>query len=310
MRELMLMVLKLQGVSSIAAEELAALPGMGEASTMLWLDHCYHKGNYDLIIIDSAPTGETLTFLTLPQVTEWWISRAFPFQKAAIRTFGAAVRSVSGIPLDKGYNELQHLFSRLKVMQDVLSDTRISSMRLVLNPEKMVIREARRAYTYLQLYGYGVDAVVVNRILPEKQAEAAGWLKYVEAQQGYLKEIHDSFSPLPILRVPHLQQEVFGFDLLRHIAADLYEDRNPRDVFFSEQVFKVEEAGDEAYRLSVRLPFADDQSYTVERFGEQLVVQIANQRRHYLLPQFLSLYQKDRTSYRNGWLHVRFVKPR
>ena len=195
---------------------------MGEGTALLWLDHYYHSGEYDLIIVDSAPTGETLTFLTLPQITEWWITKAFPFQKLAIKSVGLAVRKTTGIPLDKGYNELKNVFERLRVIQRMLSDPAVSSIRLVMNPEKMVIQEARRAYTYLQLYGYGVDAVIVNRILPRGRGEAGGWKKYLEAQAGYLEEIENSFAPLPILRVPHQKQEVFGLPLLRRIGNGLY----------------------------------------------------------------------------------------
>jgi len=165
MRELMLTVFRWQGVDRIAAEEMAALPGMNEGSVLLWLEQFYRSGDYDLIVVDSAPTGETLTLLTLPQATQWWMSRAFPFQKTAIKTAGFALRKTTGIPLDKGYDELNRLFEKLKSIQDVLGNSDISSVRLVMNPEKMVIEEAKRAYTYLQLYGYGVDAVVVNRVL-------------------------------------------------------------------------------------------------------------------------------------------------
>jgi arsenite-transporting ATPase len=293
-------------VGEIAAEELAALPGMGEASAMLWLDHFYHSGEYDLIVVDSAPTGETLTFLTLPQATEWWITKAFPFQKFAIRTFGLAVRTTTGIPIDKGYEELQALFEKLKVMHEVLSNPAVSSVRLVVNPEKMVIREARRAYTYLQLSGYGVDAVVVNRILPEATREDTGWARYMEAQDRYLEEIDGSFSPLPIFHVPHLRREVFGLPLLEQIGTDLYADRDPTDVFYQEPTLKVT-ADEGAYDLAIRLPFVEGAEYTARRRGDQFIIQVQNQRRHYLLPQFLTLYTHTETTLEDGWLHARFV---
>ncbi len=306
MRELMLLVFKWQGINEIAAEEMAALPGMGEASAMLWLDLFYHSGDYDLIIVDSAPTGETLTFLTLPQATEWWLTRAFPFQKLAFHTVGFAVRKTTGIPLDKGYEELRALFERLKVMHEVLSDQSISSVRLVMNPEKMVIREARRAYTYLQLYGYGVDAVIVNRILPEEAGQDGGWEKYLEAQRAYLEEIEGSFSPLPVLRVPHLRQEVFGFELLERIGATLYGDRDPAAIFYEEPTFRMT-SEDGAYLLEIRLPFLEEKDVATRRFGDQLVVQVGNQRRNYLLPKFLSYYRLAGSRIEAGRLHARFV---
>ena len=307
LRDLLLLAFKWQGINEVAAEELAAIPGMNEGSVLLWLEQAYREGDYDLIVVDSAPTGETLTLLTLPEATEWWLSRAIPFQKAAIKTFGFAVRKTTGIPLDKGYEELQRLFEKLKDIHDVLSDPTISSVRLVANPEKMVLEETRRAYTYLQLYGYGVDAVVVNRIFPK---EGAGQVlkKYVAAQAGYLDEIEGSFAPLPILQVPHLGEEVFGIDLLQTIGARLYDNRDPADVFYSEPTYKVT-ADDEAYLLEIRLPLVEEEDFEANRFGDQLVIQIQNQRRNYLLPRFLTYYALEESWIEDGWLRIRFEPP-
>lgn len=306
-RELLLLVFKWQGLSEIAAEELAAIPGMSEASALLWLDMFYDSDDFDLIIIDSAPTGETLTFLTLPQVTEWWLTKAFPFQKLAVQSVGFAVRKTTGIPLDKGYNELKALFEKLQTINKVLSDPEVSSIRLVMNPEKMVIEEARRAYTYLQLYGYAVDSVIVNRVLPKSAGKSGGWKKYVEMQTGYLAEIEGSFSPLPILQVPHQQQEVFGLDLLRKIGDGLYQDRDPFDIFYSKPTYVVT-AEDDIYFLEIRIPFLAESEFTAEQFGDQLVIQIQNQRRNYLLPKFLAYYSLTETNVNDDILRIRFEK--
>ena len=304
MRDLMLSVFKWQGVDRIAAEEMAALPGMGEASALLWLDSFYRSGDYDLIVLDSAPTGETLTLLTLPQVAQWWVSKAFPFQKAAFRVGGFAVRTATGIPLDRGYAELDRLFGTLSEIQKVLQDASVTSTRLVVNPERMVIAEARRAYTYLQLYGYGVDAVVVNRVIPEG---AAGRVlaKYVEAQRGYLDEIEHSFSPLPILRVEHVGEEVFGLALLEQVGRSIYGERDPAAVFHREQPYRMETDGD-AYVLRLHLPFVTDDDLKAEQFGDELVLTVRNQRRHYGLPNFLAYYKLARAALDGGWLRARF----
>ncbi len=304
MRDLMLSVFKWQGVDQIAAEEMAALPGMGEASALLWLDLFYRSGDYDLIVLDSAPTGETLTLLTLPQVAQWWVSKAFPFQKTAFKVGGFAVRKATGIPLDRGYAELDRLFGVLGDIQKVLQDSSVASTRLVMNPERMVIQEARRAYTYLQLYGYGVDAVVVNRIIPE-EGEHGVLAKYVEAQRGYLDEIEGSFAPLPILRVPHIGQEVFGLDLLEEIGRGLYDGRDPAEVFYAEQAYRMDTDG-EAYLLSVHLPFLQSEEVTAEQFGDELVVQVRNQRRSYGLPNFLAYYRLAEAKLDDEWLRARF----
>jgi arsenite/tail-anchored protein-transporting ATPase len=304
MRDLMLSVFTWQGVDRIAAEEMAALPGMGEASALLWLDRAYRSEAYDLIVLDSAPTGETLTLLTLPQVAQWWVSKAFPFQKATVKTVGFAVRKTTGVPIDRGYAELERLFGTLAEVQKVLQDPKVTSTRLVLNPERMVIQEARRAYTYLQLYGYGVDAVVVNRVIPE--GDGTGVLaKYVEAQRGYLEEIEGSFAPLPVFRVPHVGEEVFGLELLGRIGAELYGERDPAEVFHAEAPYRMEADGG-AYVLSLHLPFVEAGDAHAEQFADELVVNVRNQRRNYGLPNFLAYYHLTRAEMDGDWLRARF----
>ena len=305
MRDLMLSVFKWQGVDRVAAEEMAALPGMGEASALLWLDLFYRSGDYDLIVLDSAPTGETLTLLTLPQVAQWWVSKAFPFQKTAVKTVGFAVRKTTGVPLDRGYAELDKLFATLSEIQTVLQDPDISSTRLVMNPERMVIAEARRAYTYLQLYGYGVDCVVVNRIIPEDDAGGV-MARYVEAQKGYLEEIENSFTPLPILHVPHIGEEVFGLPLLQRLGEELYAGLDPAGVFHREQAYRLDAEGD-AYILSLHLPFLGDEEAHAEQFSDSLVVSVGNQRRNYSLPNFMAYYRLAEAAHAEDWLRVRFV---
>jgi len=314
MRELVRAVLRFQGADAIAAEEMAALPGMGEGSALLWLEKFYREADYDVIVLDAAPTGETLTLLTLPQVTQWWLQKAFPLQKTAIKTVGFAVRKTTGIPLDRGYEELDWLFGKLGEIQAVLQDPAVSSARLVMNPERMVIQEAKRAYTYLQLYGYGVDAAVVNRVWP---ADAGPMMQpYVDAQAGYLKDIHDAFAPMPVLTVPHLGREVFGLDLLARIADALYGDpdaegaRDPAAVYHTEPGYRVTPVagrdGGAAYDVAIRVPHADAADVDARHAGDELVVQIANQRRNVALPAFLAYYRLAGATVDGGWLTARF----
>ena len=231
--------------------------------------------------------------------------KAFPLQKTAIKTVGFAVRKTTGVPLDRGYEELDRLFGKLEEVQAVLQDPQVTSARLVMNPERMVIQEAKRAYTYLQLYGYGVDAAVVNRVIPE--AEAGGVLaKYVEAQAGYLDEIERTFAPLPVLTVPHLGEEVFGLELLERIGEGLYADRDPAAVYHAEPSYTVENDG-EVYTVAIRVPGAEAADVEAEQFGDDLVVQIANQRRNVTLPAFLAYYRLDGAAVEGGWLRARFV---
>ena len=238
MRDLMRTVFKSRGVENVVAEELSILPGMEEASAFMWIEKYHNEKEYDVLIIDSAPTGETLTLLSLPQVMQSWITKAFPGQQMAIKTVGKLLRKTKGIPLDKGYDELQNLFAKLERVQKIMLNPEICSIRIVANPERMVIQEAKRAFTYLNLYGYNVDAVIVNRILPETLGVEGGvFQKYVQAQSTYLQDIDESFQPLSIFKVQHLGEEAFGLDLLNGIGTAIYGAQNPAEIFHNEKKF-------------------------------------------------------------------------
>jgi arsenite-transporting ATPase len=306
MRSLIRTLFRWQGVDHLVAEELSVLPGMEEASAFLWLEMYYSQGQYDLIVIDSAPTGETLTLLSLPQVTQSWLMKAFPGQRFAIKTVGAFVRSAFDIPLDKGYEELETLFAKLERVQKILSDPAITSVRLVMNPERMVIQEARRAYTYLQLYGYQVDAAIVNRVLP--QEARSPWLeKYFASQAEHMEEIKESFAPMPILEVPHQGEEVFGIELLERIGRSLYGERDPAAIFHSEPGFEIREEK-QLYTLRLRLPLLAEESYELHKFGDELVIDIGNRRRILYLPRFAKFLPLAGHRYEAPWLSVSLKK--
>ena len=309
LREYILQVFKWQKVDEVLAEELAALPGMEEGAAFLWVERFYREGEFELIVIDSAPTGETLTLLSLPQAGRWWMERIFPVQRKVARALSPVIRAVTDMPLPKEetYEEVEDLYEKLLKTHEVLSDPEVSSIRLVVNPERMVLQEARRAYTYLQLYGYPVDAVIVNRILPERKNEPT-FRKYLEAQRRYLKEIEEAFSPLPILRVPHLGEEVFGIPLLRVIGEKLYPKRDPVEVFFREKPYRLTQQ-DEGYLLEIHLPFLEKGEVSVLQYGDELVLQVKNQRRNLFLPRFLAYYTAAEARLEDGWLRVRFERP-
>jgi len=310
MREMLLAIFKLQGVNRVVAEELSALPGMEEASAFLWIEKYYEEKEFDVVIIDSAPTGETLTLLTIPQVSQWWISKAFPFQKYAIKAVGGMVRGMTGIPLDKGYEELDELFTKLQKVQKLMSNPEICSIRLVVNPERMVIKEAKRAYTYLQMYGYPVDAVIINRIFPEL-AEGSVFDKYLKSQKTHLKTIEDSFAPLPIMRIEHQGEEVFGLPLLESISNTLYPNPalDPSKALHDEAPFQIIENGSR-YLIKVHLPFIDEnaEDLKVTSIRQELIIQLGNQRHNYFVPNFLNFYDMEKHTISDNWLTVFYKK--
>jgi len=306
MHQLMLTVFRWQGVRDVVAEEMSALPGMEEASAFLWIEEYAREELFDIIIIDSAPTGETLTLLALPQVTKWWVTKALPFQKFAIKGFGAAIRKTTGVPLDKGYEELEALFSKLEEIQKIFADPAVTSIRLVANPERMVIQEAKRAYTYLQLYGYNVDAVIVNRVIPPMENPGI-FSRYLESQVGYLEEIEESFSPLPIFKVEHAGREVFGLELLDQIATAMYGDGDPSVIYHEEQPVEYLST-DKGYTVRLKLPFLEDQAFKLNKFGDELVLELGTRRKHVFLPRFAHFMVLGSYQYSDPWLEVELIR--
>ncbi len=306
MREMMRTIFRWQGMENVVAEELSVLPGMEEASAFLWIDRFYHENEYDLLVIDSAPTGETLTLLSLPQVMKSWLTKAFPGQRFAIKTVGAVLRRTVDIPLDKGYEELETLFDKLEGIQKIFHDPEITSIRIVVNPERMVIQEAKRAYTYLQLYGYNVDAIIVNRILPEKGGGKL-FQKYVASQVKYMAEIEESFYPLPIFKVPHQGEEVFGVKLLEKIGDAIYAEQDPTTIFHLEKPINIEEKGD-FYEIRLKLPLIEEDDFKLHKYGDELVIDLGNRRRNLFLPRFANFLELESYHYADPWLTVKLKK--
>jgi len=307
LRDYILQVFRWQKINELVAEELAVLPGMEEGASFLWVEKFYSEGEFDLIIIDSAPTGETLKLLSLPQVGQWWMDRIFPIQRRVAKSLGPMMRMMTDVPIpEEGtYQAVEDLYGKLLRIHEVLSDPEVNSIRLVIKPERMVIQEARRTYTYLGLYGYPVDAAIVNRILP--QAADAVFHKYLAAQKNYLAEIRETFAPLPIMEVPHTGEEVFGIPMLRSLGEKLYGDKDPTTVFLKDKPYFLR-ADDGAYLLGIYLPTIEKGEVSVVQYADHLVVQIKNQRRNFFLPKFLAYYNAASARLENSWLHVRFER--
>jgi len=305
-RQLMLTVFRWHGVERVLAEEMSALPGMEEASAFLWIEKYYSENTYELIIIDSAPTGETLTLLTLPQVTKWWVTKALPLQRFAIRNIGKVARVATGIPIDKGYEELEKIFEKLEIIQKIFADHDICSIRIVTNPERMVINESKRAYTYLNLYGYNVDAIIINRII-EDSPDNKLFSKYLKSQSQYLEEIEDSFEGLPIFKINHLGEEVFGVDRLISFANNLYKKTSPESILHNESPYKLTEH-DHGYLLEIKLPFLKDKEFSINKYGDEIVIQIGNKRKNVFLPRFVNFYKLESYEYNEPWLNVELTK--
>lgn len=308
LRQYVIQLFQWQDVDETLAEEMAALPGMEEGATFLWVEQFQREGDYDVLLIDSAPTGETLKLLSLPLVGEWWVQRASPLTRQLARVAAPVVRALSRrpVPQEEVSEEAADLYAKLMSIHGILTDPSISSIRLVVNPEKMVIEESQRAYTSLQLYGYSVDAVVVNRVLPEVGVGPL-FQEYLTSQRRHLEEIEQAFPSLPILRVPHLGKEAHGLALLSEIGRTLYGERDPASFFTKERPFRLTPRNG-TYLLEMHLPFLGSEDVSVLQVGGELVVQARGQRRNIFLPKFLGFYSARDAKLEDGWLRVVFEK--
>jgi arsenite-transporting ATPase len=239
-------------------------------------------------------------------MARWYLKKVFPIEKKAIQLSRPVLRAVSDIPLpeDDLFDTIAELITRLGEMHDMLSDPQVASIRLVLNPEKMVIKEAQRAYTYLSLYSYSTDMVISNRVLPEEVDGGyfGGWR---EIQAKYRGLVEEAFAPLPILDVPLFEQEVVGPAMLRRLANEVYGDRDPADLFYVGQRQRVEQK-DGQYRLIVPLPLTTKEAIQLGRFGEELTVHIGNQKRNIVLPRALVTMDVLGAQYDGDTLVIRF----
>ncbi|MEO0295351.1 MAG: TRC40/GET3/ArsA family transport-energizing ATPase [candidate division WOR-3 bacterium] len=271
-----------KGVDEILAEELSVLPGMEEVSSFLWINKHLKDGIYDVIILDAAPTGETLRFLSIPDVAKWWIDKILPIQKKIVKVVRPAVKAITDFPLpeDETYDAAENLFNDLFFLYKTLQNPEISSIRLVTNPEKMVMRETERAFTYLHLYGYPVDAVILNRVVDENNF-------LYEIQKNYLERIKTSFEPLPLFKVPYYDKEILGFDSLVKLGEEIYGSEDPLKVFYRDSPFEILSM-DGKYVLKLYFKNLKKEKASVFQRGEDLVIRIGNQKRHFYLPRVLT----------------------
>jgi arsenite-transporting ATPase len=297
-----------RGMKSMLAEEIAVIPGMEEGASLLWVNQHHLEGKYDVIVVDCAPTAETLRLLGLPDVGRWWFERIFPIGRRAALTLGPIARPfLDNMPLpdNETFEAAEKLFDELDKIHQLLTDPDISSMRLVVNPEKMVIKEAQRTYTYLNLYGYVTDAVVCNRVMP---ASAAGgyFEAWLGAQGKYLQMIEEAFAPLPVFTAPYFEQEVAGIPMLRRLADALFEQSDPSRILFRGQAYRIESSAD-GYALVVPLPFTEKKDISLLHRGSELMLQAGTYRRSFVLPRVLAEREVLGAKFEEHELRIRFA---
>ncbi len=297
-----------RGVDRISAEELTVPPGMDELFSLLAIKRHYEEEAYDVIVVDCAPTGETLRLLSFPDVARWWLEKVFPQQSRlmdAARPFARAVLDVA-LPGDEVLEDVQRLTRNLIAMNEILRDHERVSIRLVMNPDRMVVDEARRTFTYLNLYGFLTDAVVVNRVFPHDVGDYFG--AWREQQERQLEDVASAFAPVPVLRAPYFDREVLGAEMLDRLGDELFAGTDAAGVFHASVSQElVVQRGLATLRLD--LPLAEKGGLSLKKIGLELVVRVGEHKRTILLPPALAEYSPAGATFRDGALHVTFDGP-
>ncbi len=283
------------GVDDIVAEEVTILPGLEEGAHLLWINKYFEEGEFDVLIVDAAPTAETLRLLSLPDVTRWWLERVLSLTRNAARILRPIGRVFnrgrqnedSAIPDEDAWDQIKNLFDTLDKVRDLLADPEVASIRLVVNPEKMVIKETQRTYTYLNLYGYATDAIICNRIIPDEVTDPY-FAMWKDKQRENIEFINEAFGGLPVRKAPMFGGEVGGLETLRKLADELYGEENPVEKMFDGKTHKIEkDEGGDGYRLSVPLPFVDKDDMDLYRSKDELTLRVGPYRRNIVLPYAL-----------------------
>jgi arsenite-transporting ATPase len=302
-------LLAVTGVEEVLAEELAIFPGMEEVSALLYVNQYAREQAYDALILDCAPTGESLRFVSLPPTLDWYMKKLFRLERSLLRVARPVAKKVVDVPLppDRYFENVESLAAKLDGVDALLKDPKTTTVRLVTNAEKIVIKETQRAFMYFGLYGFTVDAVIVNRLLPDGVADPffARWKK---TQSQFLQEAHRYFDPVPIWTLPLKDDQVLGEEALRALGRDLYGDRDPAASYRGDAPYRYTKRNG-AYVLTLDLPFVAKEDVDLAVASGDLIVTVGNVRHHIPIPRTLSGFSPAGAKVEDGKLTVRFGSP-
>lgn len=295
------------GVSGIEAEEFLVFPGMDELFALLEVETHATSGEYDVIVVDCAPTAETLRLLSLPEVLSWYFDRILPTERRIMKAARPVLTKMTSLPMpsENVFDAAEGVFSGVEAVKALLSDNAVTSARLVVNPEKMVVNEARRTYTYLSLFGYSIDGVVINRILPD-EVDDPYFSQWREVQERHIGHIRESFADVSVLPLRLFDKEMVGIDCLRELAAELYGDQDPVNGYDASSPFDIADADTGEVIMSLSIPFAERAELDVVRTGDELYITVGPYRRSFVLPDSLRRRTVEGATLEDGTLVVTF----
>ena len=299
-------LLNTTGLDEILAEELAILPGMEEISLLLHINRYARNNRFDVVLLDCAPTGESLRFISIPTTLEWYINKIFKLEKTIVKYARPMAKRFYDVPLPgKDYfNAIERLFERLKGVDALLTDPKITTVRLVTNPEKIVLKETQRAFMYFCLYKMSIDGIIMNRVLPDMVNEPY-FKSWQERQKRYVREAEAYFQPVPLFPVDLFKGEILGFDSLKALGDQIYGERNPLDRFFTGKPYELTKI-DGKYQLKMKLPFIEKQDVALHKIADELVIRVGGFKRHVMLPRQVAALNSLRATLEGQYLLIHF----
>src|SRR6266436_5504081 len=299
-------LLRKRGIDSVMAEELALIPGMDEIVSLLNIYRNARDGNFEVVIIDAAPTGETVRLLSMPDTFQWYAGRIMNLNSGTLSLARPLIKAF--MPSGEILDTVQLLSERVKVLREVLGNPDISSYRPVVNPERMVIKEALRAETYLALFGYPIDSVMCNRVIQPGNYQDTFMQEIYRNQEKQRRQIHQTFAPLPIWEVPYYSHEIIGIPQLTQLAQTIFGDQDPTQVFYRGQIQEVKRVGD-TYVLRLPLPHVEMDKVLMTKKGDEMIVEIGNFKRDITLPAILANQEAILARFVDKSLEIHFTAP-
>ncbi|RME12947.1 MAG: ArsA family ATPase, partial [Aquificota bacterium] len=293
------------GLDEVVSEELAILPGMEEVTSLLYVNKYYREREFDALVLDLPPTGESLRFVSMPTVLKWYMRKIFNVERTILKVARPVARRLTDVPIpdDEYFRALENFYEKLKGVDEILVDPDVTSVRLVANPEKMVLKESQRAFMYFNLFGVNVDAVVVNKVLPSSVEGCEHFSRWVLTQRRYLEDMQALFYPVPVFTVPLMEDEVVGEERLRILSDLIYGDTDPARVFHREKPYEfIEQDGE--YMVRLRAPFLTKEGLSVLKSEGEIVIRWKNFKSHILLPRKLRDYEPKGAKIEEGYLKV------
>lgn len=294
--------------TSIESEELLVFPGFEDLMSLLKIKDIHDEGKYDVLIVDCAPTGETMSLLKFPELFKWWMEKFYPMKKKGAKLAKPIIEATIKIPVpdDKTFDDIEKLYNKIDDLHKLLLEKEKVSIRIVTTPEKIVVKEAKRSFSYLHLFDYNVDAVIINKIISEEGGKGY-FEKWLKIQEESVNDILESFSPVPVFKVELMNNEIRGYDTLSRVGDMIYKDQLPERILFTDKIFDVERSTDGRYNFVINMPFIDKRELSVLQKGDELIISIKNEKRSFILPRKLHSKEVDKASYNGGKLIISMI---